>query len=509
MAIDTPQPQGGDTADLRQLGYRQELNRTMGSFASFAVAFSMISITNAVFFLFLVPFTTVGGIGIWLFIPVLVGVGLIALTYAHVGARIPLTGYAYQWNSRLVSRQFGFASGWTALLAFFAGTASIGTAMAVVFAPLVWDSPTRTHIVLFAGGAIAAAAALNIVSIKATSMVNNLGVSFEIVGSLVAAVILLIGVLFVFDDAAGFSILFSRDIGEAEGAALSISAIGAAALLPIYTLLGWEGAADLAEETKDPRRTTPKAMIRANWTSTLAALFMIAVFAAAIPHGVADMLTQSENPLIYIFRSHFGDVAAVILETVVFIAIFSCLLANMAVATRMTYSLARDNMLPGSTLLARVSRRTHTPVYAILLVAVIAFGVNMLSEGIAGKVVAIVNVCYYATYALTMGAVIWACRRGSIPDGLPGGFSLGRWLQPVAIAGMLFALVVIANMVVPASGHSAVMYFVGAELIGFIWYLAVLRERLKNGTAGPSMAHAGQNSQNATDEVESILDEQH
>ncbi len=46
---------------------------------------------------------------------------------------------------------------------------------------------------------------------------------------------------------------------------------------------------------------------------------------------------------------------------------------------------------------------------------------------------------------------------------------------------------VIANMVVPQSGHSALMYFVGAELIGLIWYLSVLRDRLRNGTAGQSI----------------------
>jgi amino acid transporter len=441
-----------DSGDLQILGYKQELNRTMGSFASFAVAFSMISITNAVFFLFSIPFTTIGGIGIWIFVPVLIGVGLIALTYAHVGARIPLTGYAYQWNSRIINRQYGFASGWTALLAFFAGTASIGTALAAVFAPIIWESPSRAQLIAFAGVMVFIAAALNIISIRATSFVNNLGVSFEIVGSLVAALILLIGVLFFFKDTAGFSILFSHDIGQAQGAALSISGIGAAALLPIYTLLGWEGAADLAEETVDPRKVTPKAMIRANWTSTVVAFVMIAIFAAAIPHGVADMLAQTENPLIYIFRSHFGDIAAGILEVIVFVAIFSCLLANMAVATRMTFSLARDNMLPGSSVLS------------------------------------IVNVCYYATYALTLGAVLWAAPRGRIPHGLAGGFTLGRWLRPVATIGMLFSLIVVANMVIPESGHTALIYFLGAEAIGLLWFLLVLRGRLRDGTAGPSLA---------------------
>ena len=46
-------------------------------------------------------------------------------------------------------------------------------------------------------------------------------------------------------------------------------------------------------------------------------------------------------------------------------AIFSCVLANMVVATRLTFALSRDKMLPGSGLLGRVNGSTHTPVASI------------------------------------------------------------------------------------------------------------------------------------------------
>jgi len=57
------------------------------------------------------------------------------------------------------------------------------------------------------------------------------------------------------------------------------------------------GAADLAEETNDPRSVTPFAMIRANYVSVGASLFMIVGFLTAIPHGMADLLGQPKNPL--------------------------------------------------------------------------------------------------------------------------------------------------------------------------------------------------------------------
>jgi amino acid transporter len=471
-----------DVRDLSHFGYNQELKRGMGSVASFAIAFSMISVTNAIFFLFPQAFTTVGGIGIWLWIPVTAGVMLIVVTYAHLSARIPLTGYAYQWNSRLVGRHYGWFTGWTAMLAFFAGTASIGVALATVFAPELWTQPSKTELVLFAGVCILAAAILNIISIKATALANNIGVSFEVLGSVIAAVILIVGTIFFFKRSEGIGVLGQS--GPVGGGKVDLEAIGLAALLPVYTLLGWEGAADLAEETNDPRRVTPKAMIRANYTSVIASLLMIVAFAIAIPRGVGAMLDQPENPLIYIFDDQVGHLAASLLKVVVFLAIFSCLLANMAVGTRMAFSLSRDRMLPGSSVLSRVNARTQTPVLCIVLVAAVAFAVNLLSAGIATRVVAITAICYYATYAFTLVAALVAGRRGTIPAPVAGGFDLGRWLKPIAIAGLVWSAVVIVDMTVPKVNNIAAEYFIGAEVLGLLWWLLYLRRRLDAGEAG-------------------------
>ena len=54
---------------LSAFGYKEELQRTMGGFSSFALAFSMISVTTTVFTLFAQPFQTIGGIAIWLWLP--------------------------------------------------------------------------------------------------------------------------------------------------------------------------------------------------------------------------------------------------------------------------------------------------------------------------------------------------------------------------------------------------------------------------------------------------------
>jgi amino acid transporter len=178
-------------------------------------------------------------------------------------------------------------------------------------------------------------------------------------------------------------------VGQAGHQPLGGQLDGLAAVLPLYCFIGWEGAADLAEETNDPRSVTPWAMIRANYVSVGASLFMIIGFLIALPVGIGKLLGQPKNPLVYIFQSHFGAAAADVLQVVVFLAIFSCVLANMVVATRLAFALSRDKMLPGSGLLGRVNTRTRTPVASIVLVAAVGIGINLLtararSPGAAG-----------------------------------------------------------------------------------------------------------------------------
>ena len=470
-----------DLGDLQNFGYVQSLRRTLGPYGSFAIAFSMISITTAIFFLLPSLFGTAGAAGVWLWIPCAAGVFLIVMVYSHLAARIPITGFAYQWNSRLINPHYGWFTGYTALLAFMAGTAATAVALATVFASDIWTSPTHGDIVLFATAAMAAAAIINIISIRAVSAVNNTGVFFEITGSVGAAALLFFGAIFFFHHDAGFSILVSTQ--RTSGGALWYGFV-LAALLPLYCFIGWEGAADLAEETNDPRAVTPSAMIRANYVSVAASLFMIVGFLIAIPHGIGNLLGQPKNPLVYIFQSHFGAVAAGVLQVVVFLAIFSCVLANMVVATRLTFALSRDKMLPGSNVLGSVNTTTRTPIGAILLVAAVGIGINLLSAGIAANVVSICSVAYYFIYALTVGGAIYAYLKRKMPEGSPGHFSLGRWFLPIAGAAFAYAATVIVIALAPHEGHTAAIYLLGAEVLGTLWYLLYLRPRISNRTAG-------------------------
>ena len=471
-----------DVDDLHHFGYQQSLKRVLGPYGSFAIAFSMISITTGIFFLLPSLFGTSGGVGVALWLPCAAGVFLIVMVYSHLAARIPITGFAYQWNSRLISPHYGWFTGYTALVAFIAGATATAAALASVFVPDIWKSPTHTDTVVFVCVTLAAAAVINILSIKAVSAFNNWGVFFEIAGSVIAALMLIIGTMFFFKHDVGFSVLTStvRTNHSSLWYGIVLSS-----LLPLYTFIGWEGAADLSEETLDPRATTPTAMIRANYVSVLASAIMIIGFLIAIPKGITAMLGQNKNDLVYIFQYQFGQVASVILQVIVFIAIFSCVLANMVVATRLCFALARDKMLPASGILGKVNDSTATPIASILLVLAVGIGINLLSAGITANVISIVSVAYYMIYLLTVGGAIYAYLKKKIPGRARAtDFSLGRWFLPIAVVAILYVSAVIVVALAPQEGHVAGEYLLYTVLVGTAWYVFYLRGRINRQLAG-------------------------
>src|ERR1700739_2800799 len=101
-----------DDQELESYGYRQQFVRSLRHFESFAVAFSFISITTGIFTTFAFVLATGGPRGIWTWPIVIAGQTLVAMVYGALAARVPLSGYSYQWASRLANVHVGWWLGW-------------------------------------------------------------------------------------------------------------------------------------------------------------------------------------------------------------------------------------------------------------------------------------------------------------------------------------------------------------------------------------------------------------
>ena len=196
-------------------------------------------------------------------------------------------------------------------------------------------------------------------------------------------------------------------------------------------------------------------MMRANLVSMGASVLMIVGFLIAIPDGIGDLLGQSKNPLIYIFQSHFGVIAADVLQVVVFLAIFSCVLANMVVATRLTSRSPATRCCPARRSSARVNTTTRTPIASIVLVAAVGIGINMLSAGIAANVVSICSVAYYFVYLLTVGGAIYAHFSKRMPATGPVTSPSGGGSSPSRYRALRSRSGVVVIALAPKEGHIA------------------------------------------------------
>src|SRR5690349_17892521 len=111
--VSSPGPRGGrmpgvseqferpDSDELAKFGYKQELDRSLGSFSSFAAGFSYISILTGVFQLFGFAFLSAGPAFWWSWPVVFIGQFLVALCFAELAGQFPLAGSVYQWSKQI------------------------------------------------------------------------------------------------------------------------------------------------------------------------------------------------------------------------------------------------------------------------------------------------------------------------------------------------------------------------------------------------------------------------
>ena len=96
-----------DDARLESLGYRPQLNRVLGLFANFSVAFTYLSPMVGIYSLFVLGLGTGGPAYIWLnFIPI-IGMLFVALVFGELASHYPVAGALYQYSKYTVGRKFG------------------------------------------------------------------------------------------------------------------------------------------------------------------------------------------------------------------------------------------------------------------------------------------------------------------------------------------------------------------------------------------------------------------
>ncbi len=354
-----------DSKFLAKFGYKQDLNRSMKGFSSFAISFSLISILTGIFANFHFGYSEVGP---WIslsWLIVFIGQFFVALIMAELSVRFPISGYGYQWSSRLVNSKLGFATGWLLLMQFLTGFPGICKTLGIVLSDFLSQvfslevSDITISIII-----IWLITLIHKNGIKMVSYINNIGVITEIIG--VILLILILG-FFVTNGWEDFTILNMTN--NANFSNIGFESFALSILLGAWCLTGFEAAADMSEETKNPTKIVPKSIINSLLTSGFFG-FIIIIFSIILLQK--DIYKNgSENFLTDLLVNEFGVILYSVILLFVIAAIFACGVACMATASRLIFSMSRDSVLPNSSWLKSIDKN-KSPGNSLILIGILA-----------------------------------------------------------------------------------------------------------------------------------------
>jgi amino acid transporter len=457
-----------DSADLARFGYRQELKRSLGTFSSFAVAFSYISPSTGIFTLFALGLGTLGGVFIWTWPVVALGQFIIALNFAEVSSHYPIAGSVFQWTKYLSTRTYAWFSGWIYLFAGILTVTAVVATLPLALVPMLnglgWHSLSLTlHTELVVALiTLFAITVLNIYGVRLVALINNTGVVFEILGMFVFALILM-----AFHNHQGFHV-----VTNSAGIHVGPSVFLAGMFMSLFVIYGFDTASTLAEETRDPRRAAPKAVLM----SIVGAFVIGGVFLLGTLIAIPNLHTAIKNlwSPANVIEANFSTPFATLYLFVVSAAIFVCCLSIMAATIRLCFGMARDNQLPFSGALSRVAANLHTPVWSCIAVAVVS-AIPFIQFSGAGIIAIAATGMIYLSYFLGNLAILRARLKGWPRTQAP--FRLGKWGLVVNLLGLVYGGAMLINFAWPRAASNPKPNQTGGLLdfhIGFLNGIPIL-----------------------------------
>jgi amino acid transporter len=265
-----------------------------------------------------------------------------------------------------------------------------------------------------------------------------------------------------------------------------VSGVLAGTVIAFLAFTGFESAALLAEESRDPRRNAPRAI-------TLAVIFIGFFFVLATYAGLAGfgfdagkyLGDPNASPWFTLGSRAVGTAGKYLVELVVLNSLAANVAAGYTALARVTYAMGRAGALPA--VFGQLSKRFRTPTLPIFAGAAISIGIASWSAYVYGApsnsfyvIIAVASYCVLAAYIGVSIAVPFFYRRER-----PAEFNALRHVVIPVLAVLLLLAVLAAQIFTGERPHRfpgllpqylGAIFAGGWLLLGIIWLL-VLRVR--------------------------------
>jgi amino acid transporter len=283
-------------------------------------------------------------------------VGFCVSRFARLSAS---PGSLYTYAADTLPPAFGVIAAWGLLLAYIATGASVAGG-ALYYAGVLsqqlfhWTPPALLTLAVVCGVA-------GLIAYRDVKLSAELMLWIEVVS--VSLILIVLAVLV-------FRFGFQFDVDQFKLKGVTLSALGPALVLSMFSFVGFESATTLGGEAREPLKTIPRAVLQC---AILAGVFfMLCSYSEVLGfRGQPSQLSDSTSPLHLLANKAGISPLGVAIDFGSAVSMFACVLACTTAAARVLMKMAHGNLLTKA--LERTNRRHGTPGTAIALTAGLTF----------------------------------------------------------------------------------------------------------------------------------------
>jgi APA family basic amino acid/polyamine antiporter len=317
-----------------------------------------------------------------------------AMAYAELAALRPKAGGEYVYLDAAYGRLAAFLTGWTSFVAGFSGAIAASSVVLAFylgrFVPLAGDStPLLTLPLPLVPLTISPQTLIAVAAIWLLSLVHIRGVGpGRVVGNVLASLKVSALLLFI---ALGFSIGTGSTANLTASAGTPAASPWLFALIPVlFTFAGWNAAAYVAEEIRDPERNLPRSLAIGTLAVIAIYLLLNALYLFVVPVG--DLAKVQGSVLDVIADRLLGAAAGDIMGAVSIVSLLASISAMTFAGPRVYYAMARDGLF------LRSAAKVH-PDYRTPALSIVAQGIWSTLLVLSGGATALTT---YTGFAITL-----------------------------------------------------------------------------------------------------------
>lgn len=338
---------------------------------------------------------------------------LTGLSYAELATLFPLAGAEYHFvQNGFGNRRLAFVAGWALIVGATTAVATVALSFAGYLEDLTGVPEPLSAFLL-----IGVLSAINFIGIRQSTSLNVVLTAIEAGGLLLIV---------------AFGLTRGLDAFVPPPPSQPVAIASAAGLL-FFSYLGFEHIANVAEESRDPQRILPRALLGAIAISTL---LYVLVALAALALVTPQELAASSVPLALVASRVLGGFGETVLAVIALFATTNTALLQLVASSRLVYGMARERALPLS--LTDINPSTHTPGSAVVLLMLGSWVFLLLgSIRLVGSLASFVLLFVFALVNVSLIRLRYSAPTANRPFRSP--ISIGR-LPVLASLGALTAV---------------------------------------------------------------------